>query len=219
MIKFKVKQLPTQNSEGGFTIIESLMAIIVVSILLIGIAPVIVLSTATRIQAKRVEQATQAARTYVDGLRTGNIEPPTNTVDIKDAKNPIEILEKIAAFEVPKKLDDTDSFCFDVDGGGCSKNSSKDLRIQAFRMVGDATKAYSVSLRIYRADGLKEGGTLKKSTANKKETQNTFGASVGGDALTRPLLEMTTQIGTSDTSFSDFCTRLNDTSNTQSDCQ
>ena len=41
-----------------------------------AIAPAVVLSTATRVQARRVELATQAAQFYMDGLRSGRIPPP-----------------------------------------------------------------------------------------------------------------------------------------------
>lgn len=66
--------------DGGFTIVESLLAIIIVGILLVGIAPVVVLSVATRIQARRVESATQAARTYIEGTRATSIQAPNSRV-------------------------------------------------------------------------------------------------------------------------------------------
>ncbi len=47
---------------------------------MVGIAPVIVLSVATRVQARRVELGTQAARTYIDGVRSGKITLPRDTV-------------------------------------------------------------------------------------------------------------------------------------------
>jgi type II secretory pathway pseudopilin PulG len=42
---------------------------------MVGIAPVLVLSVATRVQARRVELGTQAARTYIDGVRSGKNYP------------------------------------------------------------------------------------------------------------------------------------------------
>lgn len=69
--------------DGGFTIVESLLAIIIVGILLVGIAPVVVLSVATRIQARRVESATQAARTYIEGTRATSIQAPNSRVFLK----------------------------------------------------------------------------------------------------------------------------------------
>lgn len=58
----------------GFTIIESLVAIVVITILLSTIAPMLALSVATRVQARRIEQATLAARAYIDRV-TNNPAP------------------------------------------------------------------------------------------------------------------------------------------------
>lgn len=74
LVKFRIKP----KVDGGFTIVESLLAIIIVGILLVGIAPVIALSVATRVQARRVENATQAARTYIEGTRATSIQAPNS---------------------------------------------------------------------------------------------------------------------------------------------
>ena len=71
MSKQRQQQNLPQSGDSGYTIIESLVAMIVVSVLMIAIAPVMAYSVATRVQARRVELATQAARTYIDSLRTG----------------------------------------------------------------------------------------------------------------------------------------------------
>src|SRR6476646_10172642 len=81
----KTKQPVLPSSQSGFTIIESLLAILVVSLLMTAISPVIVLSVATRVQAKRVEAGTQAAKTYIDGVRSGVIDPPNAIVTINAA--------------------------------------------------------------------------------------------------------------------------------------
>lgn len=70
--------------ESGFTLIESLVAVVILTIMLVGIAPVIVLATATRIQARRVELATQAARFYIDGVRAGSLPAPNSLVELKE---------------------------------------------------------------------------------------------------------------------------------------
>src|SRR6476661_831556 len=79
------------SSESGFTLIESLMAVIVVSVLLVGIFPIIAFSVGTRVQARRVELATQAAKTYIDGVRSGAIvAPPINsTITLTNISVPI----------------------------------------------------------------------------------------------------------------------------------
>ena len=76
MNTLKQQQPPTPSIESGFTLIECLIAIIIVGVLMVAIAPAVVLATATRLQARRVELATQSARTYVDGVRSGSIATP-----------------------------------------------------------------------------------------------------------------------------------------------
>lgn len=78
MITHKQQQYSTSSSQSGFTIVESLMAIVVAAILMTAIAPVIVLSVATRVQARRVEIASQAVRTYIDGIKSGAIAVPNH---------------------------------------------------------------------------------------------------------------------------------------------
>ncbi|MFN6070099.1 MAG: prepilin-type N-terminal cleavage/methylation domain-containing protein, partial [Pseudanabaena sp.] len=43
------------SNQSGFSLLEALMAILVVSILMTAILPMIILSTATRVQSRRVD--------------------------------------------------------------------------------------------------------------------------------------------------------------------
>lgn len=145
-----------QGSQSGFTIIESLVAIIVVTILMIGLAPVITLSVATRVQAKRVELATQAARSYLDGVRTGAIPfGPTDTGSTQGTHKAItrdaasrddDNLNQVApptkaapncpanrVYCTSPTSNDSVFYCVDGDGGGC--RTSQDFIIQAFGKI------------------------------------------------------------------------------------
>lgn len=82
------KQRRTSRNQGGFTLMESLMAIVVLTIMLVGIAPMLFLATATRVQARRVERAAEAARAYIDGVRAGGIQPPNSVVELQEVQNP-----------------------------------------------------------------------------------------------------------------------------------
>ncbi len=70
----KKRRSANSNQEAGFSILESLVAAAVVSILIVAIAPMVALSTSARINARRIDQATQAARSYVDAVRGGVID-------------------------------------------------------------------------------------------------------------------------------------------------
>lgn len=223
-------QPQTSANQSGFTIIESLVAILVVSTLLAAIAPVVGISVANRAQAKRTEQAINATKYYIEGLRSGEFPaPPISKIAPKDME----------AFTVPKKFScDKDSnissphqvceskktydiFCINVDNDdqGCTTDSSSDLLIQAFGYHRNAPEdpsslkdreketwaeaGYQLGLRIYRANAFAEAGTLQIGTQS-----STFAQSVANK--TAPLLEMTTEVISDNTSYRDLCDRVVD---------
>lgn len=149
-----------QDNQSGFTIIECLLAIIIVGILMTAIAPVLAISVATRLQARRVELATQAAKTYIDAVRSGAIAAPNKTIYLTEAQlagtgtgNDRRTFSATAAplatqlpatcvggttpnpATYPYCLNSTTAslYCVDNDGGGCTSSSSKDFIVQAFR--------------------------------------------------------------------------------------
>ena len=62
-----------RSPESGFSLLESLVAAAVVGILIVSIAPMVALSTSARVNARRIDQATQAGRSYIDAVRGGVI--------------------------------------------------------------------------------------------------------------------------------------------------
>lgn len=56
-------------SDRGFTIVESLMAMLILSIVVVGMTPPIFLAVGTRVQNRRVEQAVQLAQGEIDRVR------------------------------------------------------------------------------------------------------------------------------------------------------
>ncbi|MEA5504230.1 hormogonium polysaccharide secretion pseudopilin HpsB [Halotia wernerae UHCC 0503] len=204
-----------QHGESGFTIVESLVAILVVGILLAAIAPVIALSVATRVQSRRVELATQAARSYIDAVRTQKIlataGPTTDTALVAaTAPTTTGTLTCIANSYCtdPTAPTGTSLYCVDFDGSGsCESTSVADMVVQAFRPNNnDATKGYALGIRVYRADAFKASITLLKNTSTTKTTQNTFAA--GGGGKKAPLVEMTTDISDIVPKYSDLCARF-----------
>jgi prepilin-type N-terminal cleavage/methylation domain-containing protein len=107
----KQPQPPTPSAQSGFTLIECLLAIIIVSVLMIAIAPAIALSVATRVQARRVEVATQAARTYVDGLRAQTIPPPPNVIYLKNQSSTNNGTDKNLFTDTPGPIGAADWNC------------------------------------------------------------------------------------------------------------
>ncbi|QSJ18476.1 hormogonium polysaccharide secretion pseudopilin HpsB [Nostoc sp. UHCC 0702] len=228
MIAHKQQQA-SLSSQSGFTIVESLVAIIVVAILLAAVAPVIVFSVATRVQAKRIETATDAAKNYIDGLRSGIITAPaspiTGTIDefaISNYDPPaVGSLTCTANSYCSSPADNL--YCVSLDGKNCTTTNPSNFVIQAIRYnkgtvtsggsttnIVEAAKGYQLGIRVYRADGFAGSIPLKKTRATPPNTdpnpkQPTFAAGLG-DRKT-PLVEITTEV-TKGVKFRDLCDRL-----------
>lgn len=235
-----------QSSQSGFTLMESLMAIVVLTIMLVGIAPMIVLSTAVRVQARRVEMATQAARSYIDGVRAEVIDDPNAIVElIENDDGEFEPLRFATFSNVDAPTGDAlttcnpsttgypycpnpsspstgavSLYCVDYDGDeDCSTGSPNDMIVQAYRSVTDTPtdpdeqqrildQGYLLGIRVYRADAFDgSGDSLKRMRDNDGEgyRQRASSATIDRQA---PLVEMTTEIIRSGTSYEDFCIRF-----------
>jgi prepilin-type N-terminal cleavage/methylation domain-containing protein len=197
-----------KSQQDGFTIIESLMAIIVVTILMIAIAPTLALSVANRVQARRIEFGTQAARAYIDGVRSGIIQAPQDVTSLTPvAPTPGGSLNcpansyctSTAASTTPTNL-----YCIDRDSdGSCNHTSSRDIVIQAFRFSGSSTistTGYSLGVRVYRADAFADSNVLE---SNRSQSP------VGIGNRKAPLVQLTTEITDAVPKYSDICARTN----------
>jgi len=171
------QQNVSKSRDAGYTIIESLVAMIVVSVLMIAIAPVMAFSVATRVQARRVELATQAARTYIDALRTGAIK--------QNQANPWFPSDTSAAPTDPTKL-----YCVNFDETlGCA--GSKEFLVQGVRPQNAGTTiptdtGYDLTVRVYRADAFSSPGNMKT------EQQSVANSGLGDPKA--PLVVMQTEI-------------------------
>jgi type II secretory pathway pseudopilin PulG len=200
----------SQPRDGGYTIIEALMAMVVVSVLMISIAPVLAFSVATRLQARRIELGTQAAKAYIDALKAGAI-PAT------DAKFPAKYTGTDLT-DAPAPTNATKLYCIDLDGNGsCSPTSNQDFYVQgAWRNPANPTDptstGYELIVRVYRAISL-DGRILKSQKAVGKK-QSTVTSGLGN--LNAPVVEMRTEIAATNTQnsspYRSLCARLKDTS-------
>ena len=194
-MKRQPQQNLSQSRDGGYTIIESLVAMIVVSVLMIAIAPVMAFSVATRVQARRTELATQAARTYIDALRAGAIASPKPGPAGKGFPSSVTSANVSAATAPTGGIDSL--YCLDMDGDQkCLSSSNKDFVVQgAWRNPANlttdpTTTGYELMVRVYRADSF-AGVTLKTNPSTERK-QSIVGSGLGD--RTMPVVEMTTQI-------------------------
>lgn len=198
------------RTEQGFTLVESLMGIVVISVVAVVITPPIVISTATRVQNRRAEQAMQLAQAEVDRIRVfvekgGNYTaklPPIHTGTITDGN-----IAKVAAptrFVATRvAADSTTAFEVDVD-----KDNQFDFYVQTFRdndtnatvpgtVPGTTTLvAFQMGVRVYSKVALANFGSLQKEAASLQFTTSS------GSQQFRPLAVAYTTIALSDKTFS-----------------
>jgi prepilin-type N-terminal cleavage/methylation domain-containing protein len=189
-----------RRSQSGFTLIESLIALMVAAILLTATAPMIMLAVASRVQSRRVNLATQAAWSYIDGIKSGVIAVPAQTgADFSQAN---------FAIAAPTSLpgtDNTDPGRVDTNSNGFTVAEPQDLVVQAFRNgPTDAAQAkqqgYVVGIRVYRADAFNGSSPTQTSQA-----PTVFTGTNG--SKNHPLVVIKTEIGTQAT-FNDYRDRL-----------
>ncbi|AFZ08433.1 hypothetical protein Osc7112_4105 [Oscillatoria nigro-viridis PCC 7112] len=214
MIKRQQPHSSLQKSqEAGYTIIESLVAMIVVSVLMIAIAPVMAFSVATRVQAKRIEMATQAAQTYIEALRSEALKQGANGFPATSTTAKLE--------ENPAPGNINALYCIDKDGDQiCTAGSNQDFVVQGYYFnnlpaTNPAKTGYSLIVRVYRASSFASGvGALTtqkiQADQNRQVQQGVTSAGLGN--LRAPLVEMRTEIGASDRegAYNSLCTRIND---------
>jgi len=217
-------QLPQKhniNKDAGFTIMESLIAMVVVSSLMLAISPVLILSASTRVQSRRVELSAQIARSFIDGVRSGriraeditpvNININQNALSSRNITNSTDgYLFSSASMAAPTSETKKDLYCVQSDGTilppDCSSNQNNLFYIQAGRTSingSDPKDGYRLAVRVYRKD-IDFEKTVLANTNNTKNTQ----AVVGSGNKQAPLVEIIADIANNNTSFTDLCNRL-----------
>ena len=209
MIKRQQPQSSLQKSQAGYTIIESLVAMIVVSVLMIAIAPVMAFSVATRVQAKRIEMATQAAKTYIEALRSEALKQG-GPIPGFPAQSTTAKLE-----DSPAPTDINALYCINKDDNPtCTPDSNQDFVVQGYYFnnlpptTNPAKTGYSLIVRVYRANSFASGVGPLKTQKDLQAQQGTTTAGLGN--LRAPLVEMRTEIGASDRqgAYNSLCTRI-----------
>jgi prepilin-type N-terminal cleavage/methylation domain-containing protein len=190
------------STQAGFSLIESLVAVVVVAILLAAIVPMVVLSTASRVQARRVDLATQAARSYVDGVRAGVIniiDPVASFPYIDDASTWVGTSRSQYFQNVPAPTNATvaalntlPGIKIDTNGDGFSVDDPQDLVIQPMRSGAPDgnnldSQGFYMAVRVYRADAF-QADTSGNLTAIKPEiiANPPFGLQTGNNEADCP---------------------------------
>ncbi|HAN46323.1 MAG TPA: hypothetical protein DCQ32_07195 [Cyanobacteria bacterium UBA8156] len=142
-----VKPLATNRApDAGFSLVESLLAVVVTGIIFVALATAAAISVGVRVQARRIDLANQAARSYIDGVRSGIIDtadfPPALRFTLTTTGGFSGVAPITAA-----QLNDSDWFNptpppgtgavrgirVDTNGNGFSFNDPNDLILQPMR--------------------------------------------------------------------------------------
>ena len=207
MIKTKPQPKNLSYNDSGFTIIEVLGGVVFIAILLVTISPVLVMSTAVRVQSKTTEKAVQAAKTFINGVSNNSISAPTRV--IPETQNTPINLE--TAMPVPQQTD-TDLYFFKKDStiiancnlinpiSPCQPQDAPfdEFYIQAAQIKPAGTQTsdgYRLAIRVYRED--------------LNFNQTILGSRTGGILVNKqaPILITTVEISGS-TTFGSLCSRL-----------
>lgn len=202
------KRKPAQrlSSEDGLTLIECLVAIVIIAITTAAIGPMMVFSVATRVQNQKAMQASQLAQAEIDKVRltveqggdyaarldelfvvsASAISPPASVIDIEAPKrfrSSSESVEKV-----------TDARKVDMDGDG-----DDDFAVQLFRTAGievpardstlaDTPVAFDLGVRVYDIRAESATSALQTDVADLAFTSGE------GQRGTRPLAVLYSQI-------------------------
>jgi prepilin-type N-terminal cleavage/methylation domain-containing protein len=210
-----------RSASLGFSLLESLIAVAVVSILIVSITPLVALSTSARVNARRIDQATQAARSYIDAVRGGVVPvtsfPNSLVVSTPNAQQQYTF-ESIAAptttsFPLtticnnPTTANNVPSgrvpgICVDSNGNGFSTSDPQDLIIQPMRSGPPSSSAsaatdlsnqgFWLAVRVYRADALAGSLSLQTGTGSScAASDKPFSSST---SIVCPIVTMRSQI-------------------------
>jgi len=191
----------SKGSEQGLSLIECLVAIVVVAGVISTITPPIMVSVATRVQNRRAEQARQLAQAKVDEVRR-LVETGNYTKDQLNAIAPADVggTGKVCnATGIPFRQSNPDQRV-DIDKGVDSNNLLRpDFWVQAFRNGGvidpntDRPVAFDLGVRVYTYF---EGQTPNPSQIKRASLKFT---TANGSQRDRPLVTLYTRIVLSDT--------------------
>lgn len=194
----------SQASEQGLTLIECLAGIVVASIILGLMAPVFLLSAATRIQNRRAEQAMEIAQSEVDraralvtrGVKQAKEEdylPPQASGKLPEVATPSTTISESSN---PTSLNQAREVDIDEDG-------DPDFLVQTFRDEGirfntsginNQLAIFQMGIRVY---SIVAKENLQANELEKQQASLTL-TSASGSQQTRPLSVLYTEISRSD---------------------
>ena len=232
-----VSILTKANDQAGLTLIECLVAIVMVAIVGAIVAPAMVISVATRVQSQKATQALGIAQSEIDRVRllvergdeyVSELPPKLPDTEIDALDNELELAQvdgPDAVFDLGDWQDNsvtwdtfTQSFPVDIDNDG-----EADFAVQSFRSPGqtaDGTEntdpvAFILGVRVY--DHRAVENTSDNLPADRQASLKM--TSGEGERLERPLATLYSSIALSedDQAFCNYIDYLSTTSGNATD--
>ncbi|MEM8542537.1 MAG: type II secretion system protein [Cyanobacteria bacterium P01_H01_bin.119] len=200
------------GQEQGLTLVECLVALILIAFVAGSVTPALVIAVATRVQSQKAEQAIEVAQAEINAIRTtlerGNytlddlpasVTTLTSETDTATYTGPTagSLAASTATYST---VGTTTARAVDIDGDG-----DNDFGIQIFRTPGqlnnsDLPIAFTVGVRVYDAVAIQNGGA---GTLDIDEAR--IGTTGGeGERGRLPLATVYTTVASADTSES-YC--------------
>lgn len=187
------------STEDGVTLLECIMAMLVIVVTVTMITPPIFLSVATRVQNQRIEQAMQLAQAELDRVQltvergdytTDDLPSVTTVADVRQAPAPSGTTDARADATVD------DAYTVDVNNDG-----DDDYAVQFFRTEGESNASgdvlvFDMGVRVYSMMAFEDGSTRSIEQASALFTAGT------GSQSSSPLSVMFTTIARGDSSDS-----------------
>ncbi|MGF1459718.1 MAG: hypothetical protein ACFBSG_11905 [Leptolyngbyaceae cyanobacterium] len=144
------------STEAGLTLVECIMAIVVVGITGAAIAPMMVASVATRVQSQRSEQALELAQSEIDRVRV-QFEQQNNFANLTNLPEIVTVAgDRAPSVAGPTGLSDTATTLREVD---IDQDSDFDFVVQSYLVQkGNINRAYEMGVRVYQHDAV-DGAT------------------------------------------------------------
>ena len=194
-LSWLLKKHPESDRESGLTLIEALMAVLILAVVIGSIAPPLVIAVSTRVRNREVEQSLQVSRKHIEDIRiallnnswdgdpdtipsgvpklasasdysSGSVPYPP---DLTQIKPPSDVCTTPG---VPSGTEACDS-ALDMQGFDFDKDGKVDFFVQAFRAnqcsTADEIFAFDVGVRVYPYDVVKTDGTLVSSITNEDQ--------------------------------------------------
>lgn len=198
-------KLQQKTTSEGLTLVEALAALVIATIILAAAAPPLLLSAATRVQARKTEQAQAIAREEIEQVRgilsreegiapgneTGNIPPKASTSVLNNVDGPSTLVSDRANLDDPEK-----ALTLDIDGDGENDFFVQLIRDQGVRFSAGSAEGqlaiFQMGVRVYDIAADENLDSLNTQPASLQMTNGL------AERSTNPLAVTYTEISRSD---------------------